>query len=121
MAKQAENKPEKAGKNGVVPPREHRFKKGESGNPKGRPKGTGITDKLREIVFKDDGKVAEELADMARKAAMDGDYRFWNAITERLDGKVPDKIEGTGEVTIRLEYVGNDDTDTDEEATPGTT
>lgn len=67
------------------------WKPGESGNPKGRPKGRSITDRLRQIVEQDDGKVADALAKAATKAALKGDFRFWQEILNRLEGAVPVK------------------------------
>lgn len=77
-----------------VPPqlRDHVFRPGQSGNPKGRPRGNTITERLRKVVEQDDdGRIADELVKAATEAAKAGDFRFWNAIVERLDGKVSDK------------------------------
>ena len=87
------------------PPKEHRFKPGQSGNPKGRPKGTSITARLKRIMEQDDGNVAEALAKAATKAALKGDYRFWKEIIDRIDGKVPDKVQSDGEILIRVNHV----------------
>lgn len=88
---QAKNTRERGGNGGTIPPPEHRWQPGQSGNPKGRPRGRGITDRLRKLVEEDDdGKLAAELAKAATDAARKGDFRFWNAIVERLDGKVKD-------------------------------
>lgn len=80
---------------------------GESGNPKGRPKGTSITDRLRKIVERDDGKVADALAQAAAKAALKGDFRFWNAILDRLEGPVPQRLHHgeDEERPMRLRFV----------------
>ena len=89
--------------------------KGVSGNPEGRPKGTGLTDRLREIVAANDGAVGKELIDTAVKFANKGDWRFWNSIIERVEGKVPDKVEGDGKLEIVIRHVkkplNNDDSD----------
>ena len=73
----------------------YRWAPGQSGNPNGRPKGTSVTDHIRVILdqHQDDGRLAvEALAEAGVKAAMAGDFRFWNAIVERLDGKVRDSV-----------------------------
>ena len=75
------------------PPVEHQWKPGQSGNPGGRKKGTGITDRLRKLVEKDDGKVANALVEAAIKAAKKGDFRFWQAIVDRVDGPVKQRLE----------------------------
>ena len=71
------------------------WKPGQSGNPKGRPKGKSVTNQLRKLL--DEGLEGKDLADAMAKAAykhaMKGDFRFWNAIVERIEGKVPDKLE----------------------------
>ena len=82
----------KKGENPSLP--EHRFKPGQSGNPKGRPKGTTLTNRLKKILAEDDGKVAEALMKAGVKAALKGDYRFWAYIFDRVDGKVADRIAG---------------------------
>lgn len=83
-----------------------RFKKGQSGNPKGREKGFGITDRLRKIVEQDkDGTLAEALANAATEAALAGDFRFWNAIVERLDGKSLERVETDGTLRVEVHHV----------------
>lgn len=81
------------------------FMPGESGNPNGRPKGTGLTDRLRAILENDGCKVAQEIVDAGVKAARDGDFRFWNAIFERIDGKVQENIKADGSLEIVVRYV----------------
>jgi hypothetical protein len=78
---------------------------GESRNPNGRPKGTSITHKMREIVEKDDGAVADALVRAAVKAAMKGDFRFWQEILNRVDGKVADRIAGHDGGELIARYV----------------
>ena len=69
------------------------WKPGESGNPSGMPKGTvKITDRLRAIIEKDDGQVAMALATAATKAALKGDFRFWQAIIDRIDGPIKQQL-----------------------------
>lgn len=70
------------------------FQPGQSGNPAGRPKGTSLTDKLREIIDKNEGEVADALVRAAVKAALKGDFRFWQEIINRVEGKVADRVAG---------------------------
>ena len=73
------------------------WKPGQSGNPGGRPKGSGVTDRLRTILSQgDNGKdVAEALVQAALKAAKNGDFRFWKEIVDRVDGPVKQQIEAS--------------------------
>ena len=70
------------------------WKPGESGNPGGRPKGTSITARLRKLVEKNEGEVADALCKAIVKAGLKGDYRFVKEILDRLDGPVKQQIEG---------------------------
>ena len=70
------------------------FKPGESGNPAGRAKGTSLSDKLRDIIEKNEGEVADALVRAAVKAALKGDFRFWQEIINRVEGKVADRVAG---------------------------
>ena len=83
------------------------WKKGQSGNPRGRPKGRSITDALRKLL--DEGIDGKDLVDaLAKKAyaqAMKGDFRFFNMIIERLDGKVTDQVQADQHHTITLRHV----------------
>ena len=74
---------------------EHAWKPGQSGNPKGRPRGTGLTDRLRKLVEQDGGKFADGLVQAAMKAALQGDFRFFKEIMDRLDGPVKQRIEAS--------------------------
>jgi len=70
------------------------FPPGVSGNPNGRPKGTGLTGRIRAALDKEEGKVADALVKAAIEAALNGDFRFWQEIINRVDGKVADKVTG---------------------------
>ena len=66
----------------------------ENRNLKGRPKGRSLQDHLRKLF--DDEENGERLADALVKSAVDralkGDFRFWQEIINRIDGKVPNRI-----------------------------
>lgn len=94
MNEQADNRPGRA--DHLI---ETRFKKGESGNPAGRPVGNTLNNRLKALMEKEvDGKtVAQALIEAGVKAALKGDYRYWNHIMERHGGKVAQPHEHTGE------------------------
>ena len=50
-----------------------------------------------------DGESGEKLVDslitVALRQALNGDFRFWNSIIERIDGKVADRIAGPDGIT----------------------
>ncbi len=69
------------------------WKPGQSGNPAGRPKGRGLTDRLRKLLEEDNGRVADELILAAKQAALKGDFRFWKEIIDRMDGPIRQQIE----------------------------
>jgi hypothetical protein len=80
---------------GLIP-----FKPGQSGNPKGKPKGSGLTARLRKIVEESEHDVAGILLQAGVKAAIKGDFRFWKEILDRLDGPVTQKQDQ--DVTYRI-------------------
>ena len=86
---------------GEFPSRKHQFKKGQTGNPNGRPKGSGLTDQLKKILREKDPSdpkgevtVAQRLIEAAVLHAKDGDLKFFQEIFNRVEGKVPDRIVG---------------------------
>jgi hypothetical protein len=81
--------------NGQVPPPEHRWKPGQSGNPGGRPKGQSITASLRALLEKEhNGKrIVELLAERIMKEALAGKFLFAKEVIDRADGRVSDKVE----------------------------
>jgi hypothetical protein len=91
------------------PPREHRIKKGQVLNPNGRPTGTSLTAIIKRVLAEPegDGTKADKLIEVAIKAARRGDYRFWNALIERNDGKVPDRIADAdgNKLIVEVQYV----------------
>ena len=74
------------------------WKKGESGNPKGRPKDKPITAALRELMDRNDGEAIKALAAVALKNALKGDFRFAKEILERIDGKVAEQLDLNADV-----------------------
>ena len=76
--------------------KQYEFKKGQSGNPGGRPKGVSLQSALRERLAAGESgdKLVESLVNVALREALRGDFRFWNSIIERVDGKVADRLAG---------------------------
>jgi len=93
------------------PLEEHRFKPGQSGNPKGRPKGTSIQKAIRALL--DDGVKGQDLqkalARVAVQRALTGDFKFYQMVLERIDGKVIDKIESDNKLEIVVKYESDAD------------
>lgn len=82
------------------------FPSGRSGNPSGRPK-SPLTDRLREKL--DDPSVLDEVVDALIVAAAMRDVGALRTLWERIEGKLTDKIEHEGGLTIRVEYADADD------------
>jgi len=74
------------------PDKEHLFKPGQSGNPKGRPKGTGIRQWMKIIMEEVDPetkkKQGEILAEKLLKMAKRGHSKSIDVIVEGVDGKL---------------------------------
>ncbi len=65
------------------------FVKGRSGNPKGRPKGSGtIGRELRRIVSENDGAVAARIAEALIQRALGGSLAAIRLIIDRVDGPI---------------------------------
>ncbi len=60
-----------AGRGGTVPPPEHRFKPGQSGNPGGRPKTKLLTQAYRELLEQVDPKEQKTLAQQIARKVID--------------------------------------------------
>lgn len=95
------------------------FKAGESGNPKGRPRGQrdyatiyrAALEKLATL----DGKTPEELEDEMISSgilyARKGNHKFYADVLDRLHGKPAQKLEVEGKLTIStvLDQLEQDD------------
>jgi hypothetical protein len=96
-------------RNGLPPPVATRWKKGQSGNPGGRPKGESITARLRRVLEGEhNGRVLLDLlAERIAKEALSGKHAFVKEVLDRLDGPVNQKreAEDTREVRIIVEDV----------------
>jgi hypothetical protein len=73
------------------------FKKGQSGNPKGRPpKGHAITDLLNKYLCEtapgDKVERKQKLIEAMFKHAVEGDTTAMKYIVDRIDGKIPDTV-----------------------------
>ena len=95
------DKPEEQQKNSKNTDRpwlkQYQFKPGQSGNPGGRPKGSvSIEAELRRRLA--DGEAGEKsvqgLVTQALRQALEGDYKFFNMILERIDGRIADRLAG---------------------------
>ena len=76
------------------------FKPGNPGGP-GAPRGPRITTVLRALM---DEKAADKgLATVWLKRALEGDFRYFKELLDRIEGKVPDKIENIGSPTVNDE------------------
>ena len=83
----------------LPPPKETQFKKGVSGNPKGKPKGAfSLTTKVKEFLLekaKDGETYGEKLKKAAVLRAMTKSDPLMKEIWDRLDGKVPQQNDIT--------------------------
>ena len=80
---------------GLRPP----WKPGQSGNPGGRPKGSGLTDIIRRVLSQPDesyGTKADRLITLCLEHAEKGDFRYFKEVIDRLEGPIPTKAEVTG-------------------------
>lgn len=86
------------------PPVETRWKEGESGNEKGRPKGrrnfATIYHEAIKKIGESQGKTPEEIEDILHQSglakALKGDFNFYRDTMDRLHGKPLQKAELTG-------------------------
>jgi len=84
------------------PPPEHsRWPKGVSGNPGGRPKKTLTAALEAELELRPE--LLKALIQKGIKKALEGDFRYWKELYDRLDGKVPTPVDLTN-----TEFEGND-------------
>jgi len=89
------NNSEKVGKN--HPPKDTKWKPGQSGNPAGRPpKDETITSLIKDLLEQHpdwgEGKTYRELIALAIvDASAKGDTRAWGELLDRLEGKVANK------------------------------
>lgn len=73
------------------------WKPGQSGNPRGRPKDKLITDALRGI-YEDNPKELARFVRAAHSRALKGNPKFWEMIADRLEGRVLQQIQHTGDI-----------------------
>lgn len=83
------------------------FKKGQSGNPAGRPKkGEALTDILKAFLDKKDGSKTrkQQLVERLYDLAMAGEVSAMKYIFDRIDGKVPDKLEFPEGINVDIRF-----------------
>jgi len=85
----------------------HKWVKGQSGNPAGRPKGTvNLTSRLKAELLQElgaspeDGVRADLIIHALIEEAKGGNMQAINCILDRLEGKVTDKVEMSGSSVI---------------------
>lgn len=93
---------------GVFPSKEHQFKRGQSGNPGGRPKGESLVAALRRRLAEEhNGKtLGEILVEALIKGAVQGKPQHIKEVLDRVEGKVTDKLDlnASGPLTIKVVY-----------------
>ena len=90
---------------------EKKWKPGQSGNPKGRPKKRPFADKVEELLEKNP-EMLEGIALQALSKAQSGDQQALKLVSERLDGKPAQQLIHSGDednpmLTVnKIELVG---------------
>jgi len=90
---------------------QHGFKKGQSGNPNGRPRKLPELDKLLADVLgeeKDGVTAAEVILKALRVKAAKGDVRAIEVMLDRAYGKAQQTISHEGKLPTKIEFVFSD-------------
>jgi len=84
--------------------KQNQWKKGQSGNPKGRPIGStcSITSELKKLLLEKDGERIKELAKKWFEMARNGDTTALKELLDRVEGKVLQKVENTWSFQLEL-------------------
>jgi hypothetical protein len=83
---------------------EYKWAKGQSGNPKGRPKGTlSLTTQLKAYLADNPLRV-RKLIEALYVMAVTGNYQAMAEIFNRVDGRVVEKHEIEGQLPIKLVF-----------------
>jgi hypothetical protein len=95
------------------PPKHTQFKKGQSGNPNGRPKLPDIKEALVKVLADEqEGMTAlEAILKVLRQKAIKGDIRAIKELLDRGYGQAKQEIEQTGDVSITINKTYADNSD----------
>ena len=95
--------------NHIPPEKLHRWKPGESGNPKGKPPNTGsVTYWYKKLLAENEGLTARKLARMAVEKALIGSLGHLIEVTDRTDGPVGKNTGATQDNRVINVIVGSD-------------
>lgn len=89
-----------------VPPEHSKFKKGQSGNPKGRPPKLPELDKLLDKVLgeeKNGISASEAILIALRAKAAKGDIRAAEVLMDRAYGKAKQPVEHSGSIELHFD------------------
>jgi hypothetical protein len=92
---------------GKIPEGAKPFKKGQSGNPKGRPKLPDLSEAIAKVLAEEkDGRTAlDAILAALRAKATKGDVRAAQELLDRGFGKSKQQIEHDGNITIVREII----------------
>jgi hypothetical protein len=91
---------------GVAPPREGRWKEGQSGNPGGRPKWKPLSEALQRLADQEP-RMWDELVRAHVVKAGKGDMSAMSTLWDRVEGKVAQTVGGsteTGPIKLVIEW-----------------
>ncbi len=90
-AEQGRTTPEGRGNGGSIPPVEHRFQPGQSGNPGGRP--AGVSRLVRQLLSHNEAELARQVAKAWIEQACKGRQTALSELLKRADGIPPNRAE----------------------------
>jgi hypothetical protein len=106
----------KQGSNRQPPPKDKQFKKGQSGNPNGRPKKLPKLEEVIENVLGEVNSKGESVPEVILRrlivSAKNGSIKAAELILDRAYGKVKQGVELSGDITLnKVEFVKGGDKD----------